>query len=95
MVLTAQFGDGYNQRTPDGINNIVATWQVQWDNLLDSDANSIDSFLIGKAGATAFLWTPPGESSALKWVCASWSRAPRDFVGRSTMQATFEQVFDL
>src|SRR5262249_17439905 len=63
-ILTSDFGDGYSQRTLDGINFNRQVWQVVWENLLDSERNNITNFLNALAGVGAFLWFPPKDPAA-------------------------------
>jgi phage-related protein len=93
-VLKAEFGDGYGQRVADGLNPIRYTYNLSWDNLEDTDADTIEDFLIERGGYKAFYWTPPRSAVALKWVCETWTRVHTTAV-LDTVQATFVQVFDI
>lgn len=94
-VLTAQFGNGYNQRTPDGVNNVIETWNIQSIPTSATDMATIVSFLSGKYGTTAFLWTPPGASSALKWICKNYSIQCSQIKDEYVISANLERVYDL
>src|SRR5690348_13475627 len=63
-VLTAEFGDGYSQRSIDGINNNRQVWEVVWNNLLDSEMDNLRNFLDSLAGVGAFTWSPPKDPAA-------------------------------
>lgn len=89
-VLTAKFGDGYEQRSADGINTDLKTWQVQFKNRDDSEAAAIVAFFAADAGVTSFDWTPPGGSAG-KYVCSRWTRSPTQ-VDRNTITAVFREV---
>lgn len=55
---SAQFGDGYQQVAPDGINNRTSSWPLRFV----GDAariGAIQAFIDRHAGAKSFLWTPP------------------------------------
>ena len=93
-VLKAQFGDGYAQRVPDGINTNPQSWTLTFLNQPSATADAIDSFLATQNGVTWFWWTPPRASSAIKVVCAKWDKEETDR-GSTTVTATFDQVFDL
>jgi len=90
-VLMAQFGDGYEQRIPDGINTQKQIWGLIFT---DSATNimAIDAFLQLKNGSTNFTWTPQGASE-IKVLCREWNLS-RDTIDTFTLQATFEQVFE-
>ena len=53
-IKRADFGDGYTQRTSDGINERKENWNLSWDTLKDADANTIISssysglYLVGR-----------------------------------------------
>lgn len=87
------FGDGYSQRTPDGINNVSYEWSMSFVNRPHAEANTIDSFFLEKGGWAHFLWTPPDELIEYKVTCAQWSSVVTS-PAHKTVTATFVQVFD-
>lgn len=89
-VLSAQFGDGYEQRVADGINTQKQVWSLTFR---DSNTviDAIETFLIGKAGVTSFTWTPQGESE-VRVLCREWSKS-RDDADTYSLQCSFEQVY--
>lgn len=86
----ASFGDGYEQRTGDGINVDLAVWDITFQNRSATDADAIETFLALKAAVTAFTWTPVGMSE-ITVVCRSWQRGMAE-TNKNTITATFEQV---
>jgi phage-related protein len=78
-IKAVKFGDGYEQRQPDGINTFADV--------------SIDSFFSGLYGVSYFLWTPPGGTQG-KYICKEWGRTIATAV-TETVTATFQRVFDL
>lgn len=88
-VILAQFGDGYEQRTADGINAMPRKWSLSFQ-AVTATITAIDSFLATKAGVTAFTWTPSGESELLV-VCRSWTRT-RVNAGVERIDTAFEEV---
>ena len=57
--LRAQFGDGYEQTTGDGINSVRQEWSLQFAGNGVEDAYQ---FLKAKAGWQSFQWkSPDGE----------------------------------
>lgn len=89
-VLTASFGDGYEQRTKNGINNLPRSWSLTFYNT-PTDADSIERFLISRAGVTSFTWLPPTGATG-KWKCTTWKRSV-DNPAYHTITATFQEVF--
>jgi phage-related protein len=69
----AQFGDGYEQRSADGLNPDMPTWSPTFSCKDTSTAADIEAFLVANI-ATAFFWTPPNGSQGL-YVCEKWTRS--------------------
>jgi phage-related protein len=57
-VLSAQFGDGYEQTAADGINAIQQSWPLQFTEQ-ESLIIPIRDFLDRHGSWKPFLWTPP------------------------------------
>ena len=66
-VLVADFGDGYAQTAPDGVNTAVEEWSLSFDDYSITDIKTITDFLDGLRSSTAFFWTPPDETVAKLW----------------------------
>jgi phage-related protein len=93
-VRTVQFGDGYTQRLRYSYLNDPKVWSVSFNNLLEADSDTVETFLQARASdGDSFDWTPPGEASALKFFCYEWNKTI-DVPNRATIQATFTQVFE-
>ncbi len=93
-IRTVQFGDGYQQRLVYGLNSNPKIWDVAFNNLVEADADTVETFLDARAAdAASFSWTPPGESSALDFFCFEWNKQI-NYAGRATIQATFTQVIE-
>ena len=91
----ADFGDGYSQRSADGLNSIKRSVSLNWTLLETSEADTIIAFFEARGGHEAFLWTPPQETTQRKWVAASWTRESATAPNRASLSVTFEEVFDL
>jgi phage-related protein len=93
-VIVAEFEGGYRQRARPGPNGVRRRLSLEWPGMPEAEAETLLAFLKARGGAEAFFYTPPGESAAVLWTCASWSDA---WVGRSarTVTAQFEEEFDL
>ena len=77
-VLSAKFGDGYSQRTTDGLNTMLRKWNLQFNNRAQAECDAIEAFLVSQGGCLAFNWTPPTGAAAL-WICGvpnGWTRTP-------------------
>ena len=92
-INTAQFGDGYSQRSQDGLNGLAQTFQAQWPALTVADRKTITDFLALHT-VTPFLWTIPGESTEYKWIAVDWT--PGTVGGEVvSLSANLKVVFDL
>ena len=91
-IKTVQFGDGYQQRLVFGEGQNLRQYSLTFKNLTDSEAKSITDFLDDRADdGASFNWQPPEESSALKFVCPSWTRTT-PYSGRASLSMTFKEV---
>lgn len=91
-VKTAKFGDGYEQRVADGINNNPRNWPLTFSARTNTEAGQIMTFLDARAGVEAFDWTDP-DGVAGKFVCRKYSKTLSKY-GINNVSATFEQVFE-
>lgn len=92
-VRAVSFGDGYQQRQADGINNVPQVWSLQWQNRDNTETAAIKSFLQTRAGVEAFDWTPPNEVTAIRVVCSEWTVSTVRY-NLNNASATFTQVFE-
>lgn len=92
-VRRAEFGDGYIQRSPNGINSIRDKFTVMAKNVTPAQALEIIAFMKARKGCESFYWTPTDEVTPRKFICSKWDRDFADHEAR-TMKLTFEEVFD-
>jgi phage-related protein len=89
-VLSAKFGDGYDQTAGDGINNESDSWPLNF--LGDEEKiGPIVQFLKWHGGYKSFWWTPPLRDPGL-FRCASRSLVPIG-AGLFTLAVKFEETF--
>jgi phage-related protein len=93
-VLSAEFGDGYSQDGPDGINNVRAILALTWETLLPAQAAYITSFIAARKGVEPFWYTPSDEATPIKWTCKDMTDKRGDG-GLRTVTATFRRSFNL
>jgi phage-related protein len=89
-ILAAEFGEGYSQPMPDGINNIRETVSLSWGGLTQAQMLSIINFFKARKGTQPFYYQPAGFSSPLKWTCKEWDYR---LEGVWKVTAKFEQSF--
>lgn len=89
-ILAAAFGDGYEQRVLDGINNELESWQITAHSTGEiAGASAVETFLRTQAGVTVFQWTTKFGRTAL-FICKTWDRTPVA-PGVTTITAMFEE----
>ena len=91
-VTKIQFGDGYSQRTAQGINSVKRVWQLSFNNRSTADSDAMLAFFASMKGATSFDWTPP-TGVVGKFICQEWSSNASAYEGWN-VSATFEEVFE-
>jgi len=90
-----RFADGYEHRILFGLNAHTnpKVYSLRFA-VSESDADKIEEFFDARAlDQNSFTFTPPGESSASKFVCESWNKSI-PYVNRATITATFREVFE-
>ncbi|MDR5790276.1 phage tail protein [Caballeronia sp. LP003] len=100
-IIKAQFGDGYAQRRPAGINTQACIWSLSMKNIDAATAGDVVTFLSERNGVEVFNWTPPRqivETPVVQDViCPSWNLAYGQMIAdgslRYNLQFKFEQVF--
>lgn len=92
-INSAKFGDNYEVRIADGINNNPQMWDLIFSAETKDNADSIESFLDDRAGVTKFTWTPPGKPE-INVICKKWIR---NYInnGIDSFSMTFIQVFEV
>lgn len=97
-VLVAKFGDGYEQRLPNGINSIDETFSATFNNRTKEEIDDITGYLASLKGATSFTYVIPdtngsGNETSIKVVCENYSQVYNygDFY---SAMATFRRVYE-
>jgi len=68
----AQFGDGYQQRTLDGINPLNRSWSVRYEMKPASVIADMETYLEAQQGH-AFDFQDPATGEIFKVVCDQWT----------------------
>ena len=93
-VLRTPFGDGYEERGPDGLNPIAQEWDVAFTDVAVAGGDAIVAFFRAHAAVTAFSWWPKWATGPIKVVCTQWSRTLTGVWDESDIRAHFKQVFE-
>ena len=91
----AQFGDGYTQRQPDGINGKIDVWTVNWENVNDTIRDQIINVLDVVEGWDYIIWTPPDDSVEHKFRIPDGYSYTIHSGSIHSISVVLEQVFDL
>ena len=62
-----QFGNGYKEISPDGINNKVENWTLNYEAMTDSEYSALIAILDAAEHDDYVTWTPFGEVSSKNW----------------------------
>ena len=90
-----RFADGYEHRILFGLDAHTnpKIYSLKFA-VSETDADTIETFLDARAlDQASFDFTPPGEDSASKFVCESWSKSI-PYLNRETITAKFREVFE-
>jgi phage-related protein len=92
-TLKARYGDGYMQRSVEGINSFNSSFALSFTNRSVADAQKIVDFLEARKGFEKFTWTPPYKTVSISVYCEKWEQ---QYVahGHITVTATFVKVFE-
>ena len=89
------FGDGYEQRIADGINNLGQSMSVSFATRPKAEIDDLVAFFESLGGVTKFRMTIDDTNGAetIKVVCKSWNQTWNydDFY---SLSATFERVYE-
>lgn len=89
-VKSVKFGDGYEVRTPVGINNNPESWTVQCT-MTTPKADAALAFIKERGGVESFYWTSPHGVKNI-YICREWRTTN---LGQArTLSFTLEQVFE-
>ena len=92
-VNTLSFGDGFEQRLTEGLNQNPLSVNLTFE-LSQTDANTAITFLNARVeDGASFDFTLPSETSSRKFVCTSFPRSI-PFLNRVTLSCVFREVFE-
>lgn len=65
--MSAQFGDGYQQVAPQGINFKIDTWSITWAPLTSAQKTTVETALDANGSWGVYTWIPLGETVSKKF----------------------------
>lgn len=92
----ASFGDGYEQRSPDGLNHQRLRLNVVFQNRRSATVATIVAFLKAQGTAVAFLWTAPApyNDAERQWVLREGFQHRLNGYDNETLAFVLEQDFN-
>lgn len=91
-IKKVQFGNGYVQRLPDGINNNLININLLFELRSTQETTAIAHFLNTRQGTESFLFTPPPPFGKQKrFVCEDWEPNYL-FFDNHTIRVVFQEV---
>ena len=91
-IRLIQFDDGVSSRMKQGINNVLLTLDLVFENRNYNEAEAINHFLYARAGIESFLFLPPRPyNKRRRFICKNWSMTP-SFYDNVNTRASFEEV---
>lgn len=92
-VNILSFGDGFEQRLTEGLNQNPLSVNLTFE-LSQTDADTAITFLNARVeDGASFDYTLPSESSSRKFVCTSFPRSI-PFLNSVTLSCVFREVFE-
>lgn len=95
-VVSADFGDGYDQTVAKGLNSKKSNWTILWDGLNQTQFDTVVSVLDTCKGADYLVWTDFLTRTSLKFICQDYEPEQKSGVyGKYAISATLKQVYRL
>jgi phage-related protein len=94
-IHSIKFGDGYEQRIADGINNLEQTMNVSFSTRPKAEIDDIVAFFESLGGVSKFRMTIDDSNGdeTIKVVCKTWNQTWA-FDNFYSLTATFERVYE-
>lgn len=96
-TIVANYGDGYTQRVGDGINKKREKWNIIFDNLTQTERDTLATFIDQAQSENTIEWTAPGDATEKKWIIDPESEVTEVAKTGDIYSITFTlmRVFDL
>lgn len=94
-IRRSDFGDGYSQRSGDGLNAVQKKVDLTFVGLSTFEADAMDAFFAEQGGYRAFFYTLPDEGVPRKWISTpeGWAKEPVG-PGKWQFSVQLEEAFD-
>lgn len=92
LVRSVRFGDGYEQRIKEGLNNSLIKIELTFEKRSLKEMTAMVHFLEKRAGAESFIFPVPEPYNIRKlFVARSWT-SDQAFVNNYSLRTSFEEV---
>lgn len=92
LIKRINFGDGYTQRSRDGISHNLLTLTLKFDNRKLRESRAIEHFLQTRGGTESFLFIAPSPYSKEKrFICEKWTNN-NTFYDSYSIETVFQEV---
>ena len=94
-IHSISFGDGFEQRIANGINNLPQTMAVTFNTRPKAEIDDLVAFFESLGGVSKFQMTIDDTNGAetIKVVCKTWNQT-WDYDNFYSLSATFERVYE-
>lgn len=92
-TLTAEFGNGYSQTAPDGINNVRDEWNLSYENLTDAERTTVVAALDAVQTWDYLTWQAPGDAASKRWKVTPEGWSERTTGTHWTISFVVKQVY--
>jgi len=97
-ILLTKFGDGYEQRKINGINNMIETYNLSFSNRPNTETDDLEAFFIAQAGVSKFTFTIPDSNEGtgekdIKVICEEWDKSHTQTAATS-LTAKLRRVYE-
>jgi phage-related protein len=97
-ILLASFGDGYEHRLADGINNTPQVFSLSFANRPKAEIDDIVNFFESKGAVTSFDYVVSdsnsgGNERTIRVVCSNWSQT-WSYDNFYSLTAQFRRVYE-
>ena len=95
VIHSITYGDGFEQRIANGINNLQQTMAVTFNTRPKAEIDDIVAFFESLGGVSKFQMTIDDTNGAetIKVVCKTWNQT-WDYDNFYSLSATFERVYE-
>ena len=95
VIHAITYGDGFEQRVANGINNLQQTMAVTFNTRPKAEIDDIVAFFESLGGVSKFQMTidDSNANETIKVVCKSWQQT-WDYDNFYSLSATFERVYE-